>query len=98
MKIPLSCQGPQEHNPLSYVVFVLFIRAEKMGHNSLRSNKCPISSNAFSREPRGREAKPLKSGTRIRRPAGAEIGCAGWGSQALRCAILDSGDVRCGMF
>lgn len=25
MKIPLSCQGPQEHNPLSYVVFVLFI-------------------------------------------------------------------------
>ena len=33
------------------------LRAEKMGHNSLRSDKCPISSNAFSREPRGSHAR-----------------------------------------
>ena len=28
-----------------------------MGHNSLRSDKCPISSNAFSHEPRGSHAR-----------------------------------------
>ena len=29
------------------------LRAESRGHNSLRSDKCPLLSNAFSHEPRG---------------------------------------------
>ena len=32
------------------------LRAESRGHNSLRSDKCPIFSNAFSREPRGSQS------------------------------------------
>ena len=46
------------------------LRAEKMGRNSLRSDKRPISSNVFSCEPRGSQA--CKSGTRFRR-----LTCAG---------------------
>ena len=36
------------------------LRTESHGHNSLRSNKCPISSNAFSREPRGSQAPEIR--------------------------------------
>ena len=32
------------------------LRAESRGHNSLRSDKCPLFSNAFSREPRGSQS------------------------------------------
>ena len=46
------------------------LRADKMGRNSLRSDKCPISSNAFSCELRGSQAR--KSGTRVQR-----LTCAG---------------------
>ena len=32
------------------------LRAENRGHNSLRSDKCPLFSNAFSRKPRGSQS------------------------------------------
>ena len=32
------------------------LRAESRGHNSLRSDKCPLFSNAFFREPRGSQS------------------------------------------
>ena len=55
------------------------LRAEKMGTQlaALKHVPSPPTHSPASQE----EAKPLKSGTRIRRPAGAEIGCAGWGCQ-----------------
>ena len=49
------------------------LRAEKRRHNSLRSNKCRLSSNAFSCEPRGSQVR--KSCTRVRRQTCA--GCSG---------------------
>ena len=36
------------------------LRAESRGHNSLRSDKCPLFSNAFSREPRGSQAPGIR--------------------------------------
>ena len=32
------------------------LKADSCGHNSLRSDKCPLFSNAFSREPRGSQS------------------------------------------
>ena len=49
------------------------LRAEKRRHNSLRSNKCRLSSNAFSCEQR--ESQVRKSCTRARRQTCA--GCSG---------------------
>ena len=46
------------------------LRAESRRHNSLRSDKCPLFSNAFSREPRGTDPGihsrlSLKAGRRV---------------------------------
>ena len=45
------------------------LRAENRGHNSLRSDKCPLFSNAFSREPRGSQSPWNQASESEGRPA-----------------------------
>ena len=45
------------------------LRAESRGHNSLRSDKCPLFSNAFFREPRGSQSPRNQAPESEGRPA-----------------------------
>ena len=59
------------------------LRAESRGHNSLRSDKCPLFSNAFSREPRGSQSPWNQASESEGRPAlgvGLAMGRAGMAS------------------